>query len=621
MSTYEQLKGLKVKYLSADTSGDRLVEGELFYNSTDFKLKSHISAGVWHSATNYPSVLFRAAALGTTTASIIVSGSSTSTNRLTTSHEYNGTGFSAGGTINSARRLLSGSGTQTAGLVFGGATAPADNAVSNTTETYDGSSFAEVNNLNTARQGSAGDGSQTATFMAGGTTAPGHTAASEDWDGTSWTNLPSINSSRRFLSGNGTPSAAVVFGGETTPTGTPAALRKLTEEYNGSSWSEVNDLNTGTATNGSGGIQTALISFAGRSPSISASAEFYDGTSWTATGSLATARSMVSGTGTKTSAITAGGEGPGDSLISNVEEFDLSLATTTGGVWSSGGNINAGRESLFGGGLSQNASWVAGGEAPGSTVNSSEEYNGTAWAEGNNLNTARRGGGTCGSQTAALYSAGLTGPSGTPVTANSEEYNGTSWSEGDNLNTARGANANAGVQTSALTVGGSADGASTTLNNSESYNGTAYSNETVFPSDGYNMTGTGTAETASLFAGGEAPYPGTNPTVRTWNGSAWTVVSQDLSSIVQQTTRGKQFFNSSPYENADIIGGQSSSTFHGNWNGTVWSTRASMSAGRQAAGSGTAASGLATSGAKPSTATEEWDGEVTANVAKTVDFD
>ena len=35
MSTYEQLKGLKVKYLSADTSGDRLVEGELFYNSTN----------------------------------------------------------------------------------------------------------------------------------------------------------------------------------------------------------------------------------------------------------------------------------------------------------------------------------------------------------------------------------------------------------------------------------------------------------------------------------------------------------------------------------------------------------------------------------------------------------
>ena len=35
MSTYQELKGLKVKYLSADTSGDRTQEGELFYNSTD----------------------------------------------------------------------------------------------------------------------------------------------------------------------------------------------------------------------------------------------------------------------------------------------------------------------------------------------------------------------------------------------------------------------------------------------------------------------------------------------------------------------------------------------------------------------------------------------------------
>ena len=35
MSTYQELKGLKVKYLSADTSGDRIQEGEVFYNSTD----------------------------------------------------------------------------------------------------------------------------------------------------------------------------------------------------------------------------------------------------------------------------------------------------------------------------------------------------------------------------------------------------------------------------------------------------------------------------------------------------------------------------------------------------------------------------------------------------------
>ena len=43
MSTYEELKGLKVKYLSSDTSGDRIQEGEIFYNSTGFALKSFVA--------------------------------------------------------------------------------------------------------------------------------------------------------------------------------------------------------------------------------------------------------------------------------------------------------------------------------------------------------------------------------------------------------------------------------------------------------------------------------------------------------------------------------------------------------------------------------------------------
>ena len=42
MSTYQELKGLKVKYLSSDTSGDRIKEGELFYNSTSGNLKTFV---------------------------------------------------------------------------------------------------------------------------------------------------------------------------------------------------------------------------------------------------------------------------------------------------------------------------------------------------------------------------------------------------------------------------------------------------------------------------------------------------------------------------------------------------------------------------------------------------
>ena len=44
MSIYQELKGLKVKYLGLDTSGDRIQE-ETFYNSTDFNLKSFVATG------------------------------------------------------------------------------------------------------------------------------------------------------------------------------------------------------------------------------------------------------------------------------------------------------------------------------------------------------------------------------------------------------------------------------------------------------------------------------------------------------------------------------------------------------------------------------------------------
>ena len=54
MSTYQELKGLKIKYLDGDTSGDRLIEGEVFYNSTDFNLKTNVATAAWHSSANKP---------------------------------------------------------------------------------------------------------------------------------------------------------------------------------------------------------------------------------------------------------------------------------------------------------------------------------------------------------------------------------------------------------------------------------------------------------------------------------------------------------------------------------------------------------------------------------------
>ena len=74
MSTYQELKGLKIKYLSSDTSGDRLKEGEVFYNSTDFKLKSFISSAAWHTGGSLLTARNNGSGAGTMTAGLAVGG-------------------------------------------------------------------------------------------------------------------------------------------------------------------------------------------------------------------------------------------------------------------------------------------------------------------------------------------------------------------------------------------------------------------------------------------------------------------------------------------------------------------------------------------------------------------
>ena len=100
------------------------------------------------------------------------------------------------------------------------------------------------------------------------------------------------------------------------------------------------------------------------------------------------------------------------------------------GAWSAGGALALARHALAGAGT-QDAGLVFGGRySPGVNTNCTEEYNGSTWAAGGNLGTARYGTlGSAGTQTAGLVFGGET-PS---TTANTEEYNGTSWAEQNNL--------------------------------------------------------------------------------------------------------------------------------------------------------------------------------------------
>ena len=88
MSTYQELKGLKVKYLSADTSSDRIKEGEVFYNSSDFNLKAFVATSAWHSGGNLITAKRQMGSAGTQTAGLAFGGSSPGPTNLTATEEF-----------------------------------------------------------------------------------------------------------------------------------------------------------------------------------------------------------------------------------------------------------------------------------------------------------------------------------------------------------------------------------------------------------------------------------------------------------------------------------------------------------------------------------------------------
>ena len=86
-----------------------------------------------------------------------------------------------------------GAGTNTAGLIFGGASAVAN---TDETEKWDGTSWSEVNDLNNGRRGEAGCGlTNTAALCASGE-AVAETDFTEEWDGTSWSEKADLNTPR-----------------------------------------------------------------------------------------------------------------------------------------------------------------------------------------------------------------------------------------------------------------------------------------------------------------------------------------------------------------------------------------------------------------------------------------
>lgn len=611
MTTYRKIHGRSIQAVTTDPTGD-ITEGQIWYNTTSDTFKSVLLSEAWSSAATTINLTNNGAGAGTQTAGLTFGGRNPpGPNFVSTTEEYNGTGWAAGGALNTARSYSAGFGTQTAGVAAGGRI-DAPGTSTNATEEYDGSSWTTVNNMGTARRvgGSAGI-VQTAGLAIGG--GPPAVTTTEHYDGTNWTSGGALNTARFYLAGFGTLTSAVAAGGN----GGESAV----EEYNGSNWTSATSLGTGrTQLGSSGSSETDGIVFGGEAPgpTVKADAESYDGTSWTEGPNLATARRGLSGSSghSKTAALATAGF-PTYNLT---EEFNSSANVITAGAWASGGTFPYGSGGVTGFGGQTSAVAVGGESAPGPTVNTVSHYDGSSWTAATNYPITVRGGGTIGTQTAGLVTGANTAPGANPTSNATNEYDGSSWTAGGAYPAPVSSVGVSGVQTAALGTGGYftpvGSPGSTAVN---VYDGSSWTSGTAMNTARYSHGCSGST-TASLVFGGS---PGKGLLVEDWNGSSWTALSNKIidtpnaySTSKTGVTADSAYLFSSP-----------SSSFSGNptelFNGTAFQTAPALATPRFGGSAGTptaalAFSGYAGPGTPRSTVTEEFTAETSALNVKTL---
>ena len=250
------------------------------------------------------------------------------------------------------------------------------------------------------------------------------------------------------------------------------------------------------------GIQTAALLCFGDNPGLGANSgkpsHEYDGTSWTSGGAANTARASNAACGTQTAGLGIGGYSPPvPGVINNVEQYD-------GSSWTEIADINTGRGYLASAGAGTTTAALAFGGlinpelspspfGPVGAKNESEEFDGSSWTEGDNLNQARRDFEGAGTQTAALAIGGDNFPG---AFAGVESYDGSSWTEGADLNATHYRNMSGGIQTLAFTTGGFPASV-----NCETWDGTSWTEVANMSTGRHEGGGCGTYA-AGLVAGG-----------------------------------------------------------------------------------------------------------------------
>jgi len=230
-----------------------------------------------------------------------------------------------------------------------------------------------------------------------------------------------------------------------------------------------------------------------------------------------------------------------------------------------------------------------------------------AWASSNPRNTVVQGSPGAGSQTAAIAAGGNQVSGG--LTANTETYNGTSWTEVGNLPSAIYNNSITGTTTAALMFGGQIVPALAATTQTTAWDGTSWAivNSLLVAMSG--MSKNIGIQTASLSVGGAttSPRPATN---EEYNGTSW--------SEEADINTGRNGAGASGTATAGLIfGGNIGPAYVGNtetWDGSTWTEVNNLNTSRVGGGSAMQASNTTSlyfGGNPPSgvtAATEQYDG-------------
>ena len=308
MATFKEIRGQLIKKYTTNPTNPLL--GQMWYNNTTGTLKVYRNlGGAWASGGLMNTARTTGASGGTQTANVVMSGQlSNAPYGPTNAVElYDGTSWTNNPSSSPVTAgWVSGTGTQTAALGFGGY----PNV--NTTFEFDGSSFSVTGVLTTARGLiSTNIGTQTAAAASTGAVvgpSPAYPTQTEEYNGSTWTAGGAANVPGYGRAGSGILSAAVMSGGYT-----PAGWLDDAEEYDGTSWTSVNARPYAANSSGTSGTQTASLAFGGN-PSLQLTTTVsYDGTNWSAGGAMTTGRSMFgsSAAGTSAAALASAGAAPG----------------------------------------------------------------------------------------------------------------------------------------------------------------------------------------------------------------------------------------------------------------------------------------------------------------------